>query len=1020
MDPSSFSMQIGRWREHLNEKFVQQQTLDDGWSLKVCPKGSCLPAKPIKSTAGPISETAGSTTHPLHGCLHLLQLHPLRVIGGKLYTSTFATNQTLHWPWKEGDEYLNKQFKESDMRGSITSILAATASGKTSLSFRALSKQYGLYLTCTHYQEGPTFGPLCDRQMVCLHHRIEEYSQEDLLVKGLPCFQMAIIARLVVLIHRTEEYIASHDGKRPSPSEFTLWQVNGDTERMVSAFLRFDDEYYRPQVYIQQELKYLAEKLADLLGVTWLPLFIDEANNYARLIADGRVVVTRNGTIRDDGYLSLMLQSAIEASWMRAPIILTGTGFSTEVSKIIQSAGGESDEKANPRSISEFIGHPLVENGKEVKELLGKVITVPSNMKECIDSPRFQSYLPMRRRVLVSILRKWWELYGSVKEEPSSEKVLEAAQSSYENSVREHVTALKNLAGIEDLDDTDVESAVKEKPAAKGKPAAKEKPFPEEDFLRGLGVARFLSVNQEEVSLFEKASFLRKVVKTSSELYRQFIASGFCTYHLANGKRIRDLKPGANPEGEISFLLSEPLARDTLAGLLHDIRHAASLRYFVDDIEEFARQHDAKNRDAGGKLHPKPVSNYYELLSCLVLQSLFAIHPDGLGKCDFIKRQKESNSFPDSAEQILSAKIEIKAVLVGERSLIRVLDRNIMKWDVKYLKDNAPKVKVLKKLLDEIRPTRPGGESKKSVLLPKVDRIIACVLENDLHPLLEGYLVFPSPFLKPDAIAIAKVSVDNQGNAIYGLVLSTTKRLTTVQETVIQNQLECNAYQCNYRNVYLSQKRIVLLNKLRTFINEMDLDQWHTWLKKMKEEIKASNKNEVIQTRQNMIQEKESLITKMKKPITEEAELTQRRIESEIEAIKKEIEELTIFFFSQRFATTEQENSAFVFGASAETKCRTKDGYNIPILLEEYACSVFDDHARVEEGIKMRRLLSQFKHHLPIAICMQRTSSDKTDHHLICSDIPQLPPVTSNGAFHFFRSDLETLLEMCSKLEEKK
>ena len=46
-----------------------------------------------------------------------------------------------------------------------------------------------------------------------------------------------------------------------------------------------------------------------------------------------------------------------------ALIILTGTGFITEVSNIIAPAGVNLLEKTHPRLIRELIGHPLVDNG---------------------------------------------------------------------------------------------------------------------------------------------------------------------------------------------------------------------------------------------------------------------------------------------------------------------------------------------------------------------------------------------------------------------------------------------------------------------------------------------------------------------------------------------------------------------------------------------------------------------------------------------------------------------------------
>ena len=164
-----------------------------------------------------------------------------------------------------------------------------------------------------------------------------------------------MIARLSVLVQRTSERV-------PSPKEFLFWQVNETTEAMESTFKALVNHSGRvkspamwaDQDFLKKRMEDLYKQLIKLLGVEWLPLFNDEANVFARpLCKPDHVIVTANGTIRSDGLLSLILQSVSEgAPWSRAPIIITGTGFTTEVSNIIQSSGFWEESKTTPDNVS--------------------------------------------------------------------------------------------------------------------------------------------------------------------------------------------------------------------------------------------------------------------------------------------------------------------------------------------------------------------------------------------------------------------------------------------------------------------------------------------------------------------------------------------------------------------------------------------------------------------------------------------------------------------------------------------
>ena len=172
--------------------------------------------------------------------LHLLEHreHPgLIPMLEPLTSSTFAMTCKFHWPWKDGDDYLQSLFSldTSQECGPITSIQAVGGSGKTAHSFRALSSNYGLYLTCTHYEEADAFGLFCDDLMVNLHKMLLCSSQEELHLYGLSYCQIAMIVRLSLLIQRTQKFFSANH-RMPSPEEFLFWQVNQFTREMGTAF----------------------------------------------------------------------------------------------------------------------------------------------------------------------------------------------------------------------------------------------------------------------------------------------------------------------------------------------------------------------------------------------------------------------------------------------------------------------------------------------------------------------------------------------------------------------------------------------------------------------------------------------------------------------------------------------------------------------------------------------------------------------------------------------------------------
>ena len=850
-----------------------------------------------------LSDDFNMETQPVpdwsEGCLshlkHRDHSHLVFTAGSTILSSMFAITTEFHWPWKVGDEYLKSQFPSKAGKSSnvITSVLAATASGKTGLSFRALSSNFGMYLTCTHSIEAREFGHFCDAQMASLHRILSSLPQEILLLSGLSYFQLSMIARLYVLIQRTTTFFSAQE-RLPSPKEFLAWQVNGATTMMTDAFLQLTDTslLFENEDTLGTKMRNLYTELIKLLGVASLPLFIDEANILALPLSQDRVVLTANGTVRPDGLLSLMLQSLTgQAPWGKVPIVLTGTGFTTEVSRIIQSSGFSQSEKTNPRMICELIGHPLIRTSEEALKCLKAIIKVPNELERCINSPEFKFYLPMRRRLLVVFLREWWTVYKWASVLPTSVDLIDKMKWTYEDSIKSQVLDLEKRA---------------------------KRCGNESKMLRALGVARFLSVNQSDsVSLFGKESFLHVIIRESPKLYHEFMSTGFCSYNLSNKSFTRTLEKGKPPSGEIYFNLQEPAAQDTLSGLLGKLDHTLSLGYLVDDICDRYQLVPLSERDK------KFASNHFELLSCFVIQSLFAKHSHPR-LWSFIQRQTEN--LPEEGFFSSGDLGPFHGVIVGERSLVHLLKKNAVPNEQDLIKVDKI-VNGLQTHNQLSKKLQKESQSSGLLVLPRTDRIIALVLQNDLHHLIEGYLIFPSEDLRPDAIGIMKVSDEIALNERYGLVISSTKRLTSEDEEKLQDSFQHNTFQTDRTRTYLSQSRV---------------EKWVN----IKNLITVTSKNDLLLE------------------------------------ISRGADDIWQRCFRSRW------NSQFP--QSAWMKCTTSDNQVVEFLNEEYACSVFDAQLQTQNGITMRNYLNSFKYCLPVAVLLHHHFSDcETDQSMVLSEEQQ-------------------------------
>jgi hypothetical protein len=318
------------------------------------------------------------------------------------------------------------------------------------------------------------------------------------------------------------------------------------------------------------------------------------------------------------------------------------------------------------------------------------------------------------------------------------------------------------------------------------------------------------------------------------------------------------------------------------------------------------------------KQDDKAVGKYFELLSCYVLQSLFSAFPEGICASPFIERQVASKVFPKSATQFWSRKIEIQGVIIGESSLISMLENKI--W-----RQSSEQTKGLEEPINDIRT---GSNLKQK--LPKVDRIIALLLSQNLHHLIEGYLIFPSEAMRPDAIGIVRVSNKRDLFKRYGLILSSTKRLTGEYPIFHREKLRNNTYTSNCTRIYLSQAKVKMWAEMPDLIASKTLKQWQSMIQQM-----TDLKN-----------------TPMKR-------LAKEQKESRAEAI---------FYLQSILPRTTK------FEASAHIECLTKDNQPVFLWNEEYACTFLEPTSkRISEAVNLCKVLSKFEHLLPIAILIHPT-----------------------------------------------
>ena len=205
------------------------------------------------------------------------------------------------------------------------------------------------------------------------------------------------------------------DESLTAEQSFLLCQVNGNTEICGELFENMikNQLHLLPEDQLWKVLECKYQQLCNQLGVDTLPIFIDEAQVFSdgcRAALLDFSVLTMNGTIRKNSILSLLLNALTS---LAVPIIVSGTGFSSNHQELIQSA---TLLKENPKHQS-IIGHPLIWDVNCAIKYLSSVINVTEPLRKVLNSIRFRSFLPCRRRFLGSFLQ---EILSTVKQDEES------------------------------------------------------------------------------------------------------------------------------------------------------------------------------------------------------------------------------------------------------------------------------------------------------------------------------------------------------------------------------------------------------------------------------------------------------------------------------------------------------------------------------------------------------------------------------------------------------------------------
>ena len=321
-----------------------------------------------------------------------------------------TSNETV----KTSNEKVKTSNEVKTSNDPVVCLLAATACGKTSTIFRALSKHHGFYFCCdANISVFENNRSTRDYLMVGFHDTLKNLSQNEIIAFGVNISHLVYISRLFSL------YLYCTDCNwQISPIQFLKLQINGGTTASRKIFKWLVSQKYHH--FTSEELELVLQNLLDQFRDNFnLPvshkfsIFIDEAQSFCstdnddnkkdlinekekkekkeKQLLNGKYTCTANNTPRQNDLFSLLLATFSKIN--DNCFFVTGTAFSSDIINLINSSACKQDE-----DIKIIVGQSLIETKEDLVKKLKSIMNVTKELAEFIDTS-IHKYLPIRRRV---------------------------------------------------------------------------------------------------------------------------------------------------------------------------------------------------------------------------------------------------------------------------------------------------------------------------------------------------------------------------------------------------------------------------------------------------------------------------------------------------------------------------------------------------------------------------------------------------------------------------------------------
>ena len=670
---------------------------------------------------------------------------------GNIATWLMACQPENHWSEPEIDNALGTYFWTGQRIGSL---LAATACGKTSAVQRALSKDYGLYLTCSRPEEKILLREIVDRQMIKLVESLQypAIEQEEVIALAPNYVQLAIIARLHILWFRTTNHIRDNKSL-PSPEQFLMWQINVETEHFcdsLEVLIRKTSFPFLPHNTLAETAISLSDELALLLGRgKTLPFFIDEAHVYGLPdTLNGNSLVTNNGTTRLGGLISILIQSILSGAGSSRSLLIFGTAMKVDLGEIISSCGGGQGSKGAKLKFQRHVGHSLIKTPEEAIELLEISFTVPPELAKHINSVAFLQYFPLRRRFFSSMLIHWDEIFQL-------------------NRGKKKTTPAKLAAGTDMAKIEAIESLVDQT----------QKFLDLKEHHRfSLAQLEYLSYNAGDSYFLESfADKAREDIQTS------LLTTGLCSYSsMVHDEGSRQF---------VQFVTNEYVTRGVLRTLTEKIAtdvRAIHLKESLSAIYRTVREMKSSHCDIAFGL-------------CLRLISLTS---NSISEWPFF--EKLPNKFPPSIDAFRKSKERgiIHGVISGKSALLIHLSEVYNQQK----KSDRRKIDILANYL---RGGAPEQSPAFALCDPStgLDGAVFYILENNLEHIISGFVLQLSVFAHADGVALVKLNESSDRFEKYGWIFFAHKLLETSIPQTANAQTKMNVDQSDSNKFYLQLAR---------------------------------------------------------------------------------------------------------------------------------------------------------------------------------------------------------------------